>query len=143
MRRSKGEIMKRFLIPLLFVGALTLLPSSANAGGGRYGFSVGFAGGGGFASFNYANGGHGHYGGRGYYGHGGFYGRGGYGYYGNGYYNNRYAASVYFAPSFYYDDPVYYAPPPVVYAEPAPCYVYPRYYRRNYATRYYSERTYY
>src|SRR5258705_5118154 len=83
----KENIMKRFLIPFLFVGALTLLPNSALAGGhSRYGFSIGFGGGGynnfGFASFNYNSGGF--YGGRGYYGGRGDYGGGGY-YAGGGY----------------------------------------------------------
>ena len=120
--------MKRLLIPLLFLGALTLMPNSAQASGSRYGFSVGFGGHSGFASFNYGHGGYGGHGGRGYYGHGGYYGRG---YYGNGFYRNRYAASAYFAPSYFYYDPVYYAPAPVVYVEPAPYYAYPRYYRSS------------
>src|SRR5258706_6208680 len=59
--------MKRFLIPLLFLGALTLLTNSAQAGGhSSYGFSVGFGGGGGFGSFSYGHGG-GYYGGYGYF----------------------------------------------------------------------------
>ena len=129
--------MKRFLIPLLFVGALALAPSWAQAGGrSSFGFSLGFGGGGynnfGFASINYN---------RGFFGHS-YYGHGYYG--GRGYYSARFYAPIYRS-RYYYYDPVYIAPPPVVYVEPAPCYVYPRYYSRSYCAPryYYSARTYY
>jgi hypothetical protein len=114
--------MKRFLIPLLFVGALTLLPDSAQARGySRFDFTFGFGGGyynRGYSSFHYG------------------YSRP---YFSRGYY-------PIYRSRYYYYDPVYIAPPPVVYYD-APVYVYPRrfYYRDNYCAPryYYSERSYY
>jgi hypothetical protein len=116
--------MKRFLIPLLFVSALTLLPDRADARGysrSRFDFTFGFS--------------------SGYHSYGGFnYG------YSRPYYSRGYYAPA-FRSRFYYEDPVYYRPAPVVIVEPAPYYVYPRrsyYYSDRCAPRYYrEERTYY
>ncbi|SRR5258705_7501839 len=118
--------MKRFLIPLLFIGALTLLPHDAQARGysrSRFDFTFGFSSG-------YHS-----------YGFGGLH----YGY-SRPYYSRGYYAPI-FRSRYYYEDPVYYAPSPVVIVEPAPCYDYPRrsyFYSDRYAPRYYrEERSYY
>ncbi|HEV8603812.1 MAG TPA: hypothetical protein VGQ99_00515 [Tepidisphaeraceae bacterium] len=117
--------MKRFLIPLLFVAALTLLPNPAEARGysrSRFDFTFGFSSGyynRGYSSFHYG--------------------------YSRPYYRD-YCAPIYRS-RYYYNDPVYIAPP-VVYIDPAPVYIYPRrpyYYRDSYRSPryYYSERSYY
>jgi hypothetical protein len=129
--------MKRFLLPLLFVGALTLLPDAADARGysrSRFDFSFGLSSGyynRGYSSFNFGYN-------RGYSSFNFGYSR--------PYYRDSYCAPIYRS-RYYYNDPVYIAPP-VVYIDPDPVCVYPRrsyYYRDTYRSPryYYSERSHY